>query len=69
MIKIIELDSNSRIAALQESGSATEPVSLGAEVLGVAALAVDVAVGRVTAQDGVERPLAVATSEAFLKVS
>ena len=49
----MELDSNSRIAALQEAGPASKAVALGAKALGVAAFAVDVVVGRVAAQDGV----------------
>ena len=58
---------NSQIAALQEAGPASEPVTLGAKVLSVATLAVDIAVRRVTAQDRIERSLALATSEAFLE--
>ena len=64
----MELDSNSRIAALQEAGPASKAVALGAKALGVAAFAVDVVVGRVAAQDGVERPFAVAAGEAFLNL-
>ena len=64
----MELDSNSRIAALQEAGPASKAVALGAKALGVAAFAVDVVIGRVAAQDGVERPFAVAAGEAFLNL-
>ena len=60
-------NSYSQICALQRPGPAAVSVTLGAEGLGVAALAVDVAVGRVVAEHGVQRAGAVAAGEAFLK--
>ena len=59
----------SQVCALQCAGAAAVAVPLGAEGLGVAALAVDVAVGRVAAQHRVQRTraVAVAASEAFLR--
>ena len=58
--------SHSQVGALQRAGPAAVAVPLGAEGLGVAALAVDVAVGRVAAQHRVQRPRAAPAREAFL---
>jgi hypothetical protein len=51
---------------LQESCPASEAVSFCAEAFGVAAFAVDVAVGRVAAKDGIQRPFAVSAGKTFL---
>ena len=56
----------SQVCALQRARPAAVAVPLGAEGLGVAALAVDVAVGRVAAQHRVQRPRAAPAREAFL---
>ena len=53
---------------MKESLAASEAVTFGAETLGVAAFAVDVAVGGVATQDRVERPLATLAAEAPLVV-
>lgn len=55
-----------QICALQCSRSPSVSVSLRPKRLGVAALAVDVAVGRVTAEYRIERSGTVAAGEAFL---
>jgi len=52
---------------LQESSPAAKAVTLGAKVLGVASLAVDIPIRCVAAQDRVKRPLALAAGEAFLE--
>ena len=67
LFQSIKIDDHSHVTALQKSGSTSEAVAFGTEALGVAALAVDVAVGCVTTEDRVQRSLAVPAGKAFLK--
>lgn len=55
------------VAAVGTLHEAAHAVALGAEDLGVAALAVDLAVGGVVAEDRVQGALALAAGEAFLR--
>ncbi len=63
------MNGNLHVTALQEASTAPEAVALGPEALCIAAFAVDVIIGGVATQDGVEGPFAVPASKTFLQMS
>lgn len=56
------------VARLEEALAAAEAVPFGTELLGVAALAVDLAVGAVVVEDRVQVPAALVAGKAFLEL-